>query len=151
MVMILDVGGWKGVFSGLTDLLRGIVEEGLTGHAVVLALEFFVIVILTSAYSSLWLYASLSVGHSFTRGKKGFSILFAFVFYHAVQLLSTITMIVLSQADWTRYLEKFDAEPLKALPFMEGAAGVWILAFAGLCAVFYFITHHFLSKKLNLE
>ena len=151
LVMILDAGGWKDVFFGFGDIFRAIAEEGLTGHAIVLGVEYFVLVVLGSAFSSLMLYAALSVGHSFNRGKKGFSVLFAFVFYHVTQLLTTLAMIGLSTADWTRYLDKFDNDPLAVIPFMESFVGIMILILLALCAVFYFITHRFLTKKLNLE
>ena len=149
--IILDAGGWKDVFTSFSDVFRGIVEEGLTGHAILLGVEYFVCIVLGSAFTSLMLYAALSVGHSFNRGKKGFSVLFAFAFYYTVQLLSTAAMVGLSTADWSRYLEKFDDSPLSVISFMEAGSGIMILIELAMCAVFYFITHHFLTKKLNLE
>ena len=97
------------------------------------------------------LYAALAVGHSFNRRKKLLSVVFAFVFYYAVQILSTLGIVALTQHDWTSLTAKFDLEPLKVIPFMEGMMGIGILIVLLLCAVFYFITHHFLSRKLNLE
>ena len=104
-----------------------------------------------SAFTSLMLYAALAVGHSFNRRKKLLSVVFAFVFYYAVQILSTLGIIALTHYDWSALTAKFDLEPLKVIPFMEGMMGLGIAITAALCAVFYFITHHFLSKKLNLE
>lgn len=151
MVMILDSAGWKGIFMDIGDLFRQISQAGLTWNVIVLGLEMILSAVIGSALSSLMLYAALSVGHSFNRGKKGLSVLFAFVFSHAIQILSFIVIFALSRKDWSSLTATFELEPMKVIPFMEGMMGLSILGVAVLCAVFYFITHYFLTKKLNLE
>ena len=151
MVMVMGIGDFRGLWDGIVDLARQIRESGMTGHAILLILEMLVSCVVSSAFTSLMLYAALAVGHSFNRRKKLLSVVFAFVFYYAVQILSTLGIIAMTRYDWSGLTAKFDLEPLKVIPFMESMIGLGILVIVVLCAVFYFITHHFLSKKLNLE
>ena len=151
MLMVMGLNQWKDFWTGMADLFRQIKASGMTGHAILLGLEMLISCVISSAFTSLLLYAALAVGHSFNRRKKFLSVVFAFVFYYAVQILSTLGIVALTQHDWSSLTAKFDLEPLKVIPFMEGMMGIGILIILLLCAVFYFITHHFLSRKLNLE
>ncbi len=151
LVMLLDASGWKGVLTGVADFFRQIAESRMTGHAILVLLELLLSAVVGSAFTSLLLYAALSVGHSFNRHKKLLSVVFAFVFYHVVQLICFFVIYGLSRFNWDSLSAKFDLEPLKVIPFMEGMLGLGIAATIALGAVFYFITHYFLSKRLNLE
>ena len=152
MVMALSSSDLNSIFKGLRELISAVSEAGLTGHLVLLGFEFLIICVAGGAYVSLLLYAALAVGHSFNRHKKGLSILFAFAFHHAVQIISTIAVFAMARYDWDGLFIELESEtPIAAVHFAEGAMGVSLLISVLLCAVFYFITHFFLSRKLNLE
>ena len=102
------------------------------------------------AFISLMLYAAMSIGHSFNKGKKGLSVLFAFLFYHALQILGIFSIVAISRFNWDSVTMKM-SDPAYMFSFAQGAMGVGFLVTAILCTVFYFVTHYFLSKRLNLE
>ena len=152
MVMALSSSDLSSIFNGVREMIEAVAEEGLTGHLVLMAIEFLILCVTGCSYVSLLLYAALAVGHSFNRHKKGLSVLFAFAFYHAVQILGTVAVFALAKVDWNGVFIDLEAQSsLAAVRFAEGAMGVSILVNILLCAVFYFITHFFLSRKLNLE
>ena len=147
----LDAHGWKEFFFGIGDVLRAISQHHLTGHAIVLGLELILAVVMGSCFGSLLLYAAMAVGHSFNRHKKGMSVLFAFIFYYAVQFLGIIGIAILSRADLSKWFE-FSADNIShALSTMQLVIGGALVVDLIGCAVFYFVTHFFLSKKLNLQ
>ena len=148
IAMILSTSDWISFFGVISDALYAISKEGMTGHLILIGFESLLGCVVSCAYLSLLLYAALAVGHSFNRHKKGLSILFAFLFYLVVQILGTVAVFALTRYDWSSLGASFDLESLKAF---EGVMGVGILCICMLCAVFYLITHFFLSKKLNLE
>lgn len=150
LLMALNVHGWKEFFGGIGDVLRYLTQYHVTGRAVVFCLELLAEVILGCCCTTLLLYAAMAVGHSFNRGKKGMSVLFAFVFYNAEQFVNAIGIALLSRTHWDDWLliPTDDAHALGVMQTILGAAIV--ISLLG-CAVFYFITHYFLSRKLNLE
>ncbi len=151
LLMSLDAHGWKEVFFGIGDILRALGEQHLTGRAILLGLELVVGMVLGCCFTSLLLYAAMAVGHSFNRHKKGMSVLFAFVFYYAVQLLGVIGISILIRVDWGDWFDISAENVLHALNVFQTLLGGAILVDLIGCAVFYFVTHFFLSKKLNLE
>ena len=105
---------------------------GQRGLALLLVFEMLASVVASCAASCLLLYAAMAVGHSFNRHKKALSVVFAFVFYHVVQILLLIGAFAV-------------------VGVMNVFFAVILAVQAALCLVFYFITHYFLTKKLNLE
>ena len=151
LVMGLDAHGWKEFFVAIGDILRGLSQQHLTGHAILLGLEMLVAMVLGCCFTSLLLYAAMAVGHSFNRHKKGLSVLFAFVFYYAIQILGVIGIALLTRVDWGNWFELSAENVSHSLTVIQSILGVAILVDLVGCALFYFVTHFFLSKKLNLE
>ena len=142
---------WKEFFVAIGDVLRGLSEQHLTGRAILLGLETLLAMVMGCSFSSLLLYAAMAVGHSFNRHKKGMSVLFAFVFYYAIQIIGVVGIAVLTHMDWDNWFDITAENVTHALNVFQallgGVIGVNLIG----CALFYFITHFFLSKKLNLE
>ena len=147
---MLDISSWRSIFSGLAELIEELNAVGYTGRVVVLGLEAVVCAVAGCAFISLMLYAAMSIGHSFNKGKKGLSVLFAFLFYHALQILGIFSIVAISRFNWDSVTMKM-SDPAYMFSFAQGAMGVGFLVTAILCALFYFVTHYFLSKRLNLE
>ena len=154
-VLALGVDGVSNIFGAIGEMLRGLWQAwaGLNGGQRVLALllgfEMLVSVVASCAASCLLLYAAMAVGHSFNRYKKALSVLFAFLFYHAVQILMFLGVFAVTMGDINIELN------LDSPTAVLGAGNIFfaliIVAELAVAAVFYFITHHFLTKKLNLE
>ena len=154
-VLALGVDGVSSIFGAIGDILRGLAQAwaSLTGGQRVMALllgfEMLVSVVASCAASCLLLYAAMAVGHSFNRHKKALSVLFAFLFYHAVQILMFLGVFAVTMGNMDIELE------LDTPTAVLGAGNIFfaiiIVTELAIAAVFYFITHHFLTKKLNLE
>ena len=146
---------WSAVFGAIGDIIRGLWQAwaSLTGGqralAVLLGLEMLVSVVASCAASCLLLYAAMAVGHSFNRYKKALSVLFAFLFYHAVQILMFLGVFAVTMGDIDLELD-LDT-PTAVLGVGNVFFAVIIVVELAIAAVFYFVTHHFLTKKLNLE
>ena len=158
-VLTLGVKGYSGI-AVIGDILRGLwqgwisLSGGQRGLALLLVLELLLCVVGSCAASCLLLYAAMAVGHSFNRHKKALSVLFAFLFYHAVQILLLIGAFAVAQSgfDLDLYFDTLNVQNVTAvIGVMNVFFAVIIAVQVVLCLVFYFITHHFLTKKLNLE
>ena len=158
-VLTLGINGYSG-FAVIGDVIRGLwqvwvsLTGGQRGLALLLAFEMVACVVASCAASCLLLYAAMAVGHSFNRHKKALSVLFAFVFYHAVQILLLIGAFAVARSgiNLDLYFDNLNVQNATAIIGIMNIFFAVILAVqAVLCLVFYFITHYFLTKKLNLE
>lgn len=154
-VLALGVDGVSSILGAIGDILRGLWQAwaSLTGGQRVMALllgfEMLASVVASCAASCLLLYAAMAVGHSFNRYKKALSVLFAFLFYHAVQILMFLGVFGLTMGNIN--IELNLDTPTAVLGAGNISFAVIIVVELAIAAVFYFITHHFLTKKLNLE
>ena len=154
-VLALGVDGVSNILGAIGEMIRGLWQAwtSLTGGqrtlALLLGFEMLASVVASCAASCLLLYAAMAVGHSFNRYKKALSVLFAFLFYHAVQILMFLGVFAVTMGNMNIELD------LDSPTAVLGAGNVFfaiiIVAELAIAAVFYFITHHFLTKKLNLE
>ena len=158
-VLTLGINGYSG-FAVIGDVLRGLWQAwtsltgGQRGLALLLVFEMLASVVASCAASCLLLYAAMAVGHSFNRHKKALSVVFAFVFYHVVQILLLIGAFAVAQSSFNldHYFDSLNVQNATAVIGVMNVFFAVILAVqAALCLVFYFITHYFLTKKLNLE
>lgn len=160
-VGVLTLGAKEfNVFTAIGEILRAFwqgwtqLTGGQRGLAVLLVLELLAAVVGSCAASCLMLYAAMAVGHSFNRHKKALSVVFAFVFYHLVQILLFIGVFAVAESglDLEQYFVSWELQNVTAIiGTLNVFFAVIILVQLLLCAVFYFITHYFLTKKLNLE
>ena len=158
-VLTLGIRGYSGL-AVIGDILRGLWQAwtSLTGGpralALLLVFEMLACVVASCAASCLLLYAAMAVGHSFNRHKKALSVVFAFVFYHVVQILLLIGAFAVAQSglNLDLYFDNLNVQNTAAvIGVMNIFFAVILVVQLLLCAVFYCITHYFLTKKLNLE
>ncbi|NCC69238.1 MAG: hypothetical protein EOM14_13790 [Clostridia bacterium] len=109
------------------------------------AAEIFVMALLGCVGLCLFFYASMAVGHGFTKHKILMSIVFFFVFQFALQIIGTIIVSVWGEMPY------FNITPENMMSLWHAVAGIAVAAELVYCAVFYFITTFSLKKRLNLE
>ncbi len=150
LVLVLSVAGWNQLMTNAGELWQMLLElrifSGWSGA--LLVAELIVGLVLTAVFTPLLLYAAMAVGHSFTRHKKGFSVLFGFAFYHAVQLINTVVQVVFLVNGVGKTVMQMTID---SATFPHTYLGITLLSQVILCVGFYLLTHYFLSKKLNLE
>ena len=123
----------------------------MLASVILLAVELLLVMVLASMLFTLLIYAAMSIGYSFNKHKKLLSVVFAFVFYHVSQItavifgVGTVDLVVKEMTEGGYSLAVQGLAPLNA------GAGAGIAYLVLVCAAFYFVTHFFITKKLNLE
>ena len=159
LIALLDSGDWGGFFQGTANFFKTAwevlptLESGMVAGLIVCGVELFICLILGAALTSLLIYAAMAVGHSLNRYKKLMSVVLSFVFYHATQIAVVFSAIFIIGGLFEKY------ERAYALDYLREASmtpyiliiGVALLLLAAACAIYYLLTHRFLTKKLNLE
>ena len=159
LIALLDSGNWGGFFSGIANFFKSAWEvlqtlkADMIAGVIVCAIELFICLILGAALTSLLIYAAMAIGHSLNRHKKLISVVLGFVFYHATQIAVVFSTVFIIGGLFERYEHAFAMGELREqsmTPYIL-IIGVALLLLAAACAIYYFLTHWFLTKKLNLE
>ena len=159
LIALLDSGDWGGFFKGTANFLQAAwevlptLESGMVAGLIVCGVELFVCLILGAALTSLLVYAAMAVGHSLNRYKKLMSVVLGFVFYHATQIAAVFSAIFIIGGMFAKYERAYALDYLREqsmTPYIL-IIGVALLLLAAACAIYYLLTHRFLTKKLNLE
>ena len=159
LIALLDSGDWGGFFRGTANFFRAAwevlptLESGMVAGLIVCGIELFLCLILGAALASLLIYAAMAIGHSLNRHKKLMSVVLGFVFYHATQIAAVLSAIFIIGGMFARYEHAYEVGDLleaSMTPYIL-IIGVALLLLAAACAIYYFLTHWFLTKKLNLE
>ena len=116
------------------------------------------LVVSSSIAGILAIYAGIAVGNSFTRGKKGFSVLFVFIFTNAMATVQSIVGFAMSISTLVKegMAAAGTSQPLTVtFTTTQGSqtvfSAVMLLLSLAMCAVFYWITYRFMTRKLNLQ
>ncbi len=113
-------------------------------------LSIFAFALIHETTFCLQCYASMAIGQSHRRQKELMSVVFFFVFYIAIQILSSIGLLTIMGMNPGVYVEKL-VTPDAVYRFVQTI--LW--SFAGVSAliavIFYGITHRMLKRKLNLQ
>ena len=159
LIALLDSGDWGGFFKGTANFLQAAwevlptLESGMVAGLIVCGIELFVCLILGAALTSLLVYAAMAVGHSLNRHKKLMSVVLSFVFYHATQIAAVFSAINIIGEIIVKYEGAYTMNVVpenSVMPYIL-IIGVALLLLLAACALYYFLTHWFLTKKLNLE
>ena len=130
--------------------------ESLSFHGeLVVNLPLFILELLILAFIScaglcLQFYAALAIGHSFANRKMILSVVTYLGIQFTLQLLTGVFFSVMNYTQLDYYLANH-------VPMLSGMTGVHALFIFGIilsfahASIFYFITTHYMSKKLNLE
>ena len=146
---LLIMGAGTDALKNIFEVLKAGIEiagEKLTAAQIIsLTAEFIIAIIIGMFQSLLMFYAAIAIGQQF-KSRVGGAVVAYICLYAAVQVINTFIMIIgiavfgSIEADLTMSVGTFQA--------FLGLIAVYSLIFA---AVYFCITRHFLSKKLNLE
>lgn len=121
-------------------------------NMIVYALEFLLILILAAASNMLLFYACITIGQLAKKNRILLAIGAYFIYYVGTQVLSTILSILFAIFSMTPLIDAlFTWAFLFPVLAIHIYLGVFLLFSAGLVALFFFITHRIMTKRLNLE
>lgn len=100
----------------------------------------------------LSLYAAIAVGNSFTGSKVGLSIVFIFVFRIGWSILENAAGAITNAIVWANAPDPIGGGiPVLTQKSEMSLMSVNLALTLGLCVLFYWLTYHFSTKKLNLQ
>lgn len=135
---------WTQIFESLSF------HNELITNVPLFILELLILAFASCAGLCLQFYAALAIGHSFANRKMLLSIVVYFAIQFILQFLTGTFFGIMNYTQLDYYLANH-------LPVLSGITGLHILFVLTIilscihAAIFYFITTHFMSKKLNLE
>ena len=158
LIALLDSGDWGGFFKGAANFFKAVwkvlptLKGNMVAGLIVCGIEFFICLILYAALTSLLIYAAMAIGHSLNRHKKLISVVLGFVFYHATHIAGIFFSFSFLAGIFEKYDRAYETGLLNPdiTPYII-VFGVELLLLTAACAIYYFLTHRFLTKKLNLE
>lgn len=115
------------------------------GQVIAVGLEIVAVALLSAVCFCLMIYAAMAVGQSFRNHKGLLSVVFAYVFWNVVQIVSMGAMVAVASVMNGSSVAMTGIEGVQVL-FGYGI-GVTLL----LSIVFYFLTHYMLKRRLNLQ
>lgn len=152
-LFILFVG--EGIFTEVADVFAEIGEflkdAGLMDNLIVTLIIFAITMLISLLYSLLMMYCSISLGSLFNKHKIIGAIFVYFVISFVVQLFGMVFMAVGIDSPILHDLVEVEDFSVEIFNFMN----IMMILSAGLTmicnAIFYFLSHFVISKKLNLE
>jgi len=149
LILLFDIKLVGQFFEGFAmvweDIVAAVRAEGAL-NVLILGVELIVLLIGGTLLSCLQFYAPLSIGHSFAGRKMLMSVVCFFGIGFGMQLVNAF---VASAADATGLAEAvFQFRGMSSVHALMLVFIVYVLAIG---AAHYFITAHFLKKRLNLE
>lgn len=149
---LLIIFGTKERWQGFCDFIQNafgvLADDSSTANAYACMIELGVILLASAAVSLLLMYACMAIGQQFKNKILG-SVIAYFCIYAANQALSTMLMLGAMLCGFLTDEEIFANASVTGV-----SQGVLLFTFVILAvqgAAYYWISHHFLSKKLNLE
>lgn len=118
------------------------------GHLVWFIIEAVLLLLVLLVYEALFFDTCITIGQLFRKNRVLAAVGVYFGFYVIEQVVGTCAIIVAAFINWDS-LMLFVSENL----YLCAHLGMWLLIVgtAVLGAVFYVVTHHIISKRLNLE
>lgn len=131
----------------LSNLLQGLrhLKGSEIGHLVLLFFELFLDSVALVTLGTIFVYAAYAIGFSANKHKSLWTVILIYVFFHIVSYAGIATLILFGdKADrWSDFMTGAQG--------FEVFLGIALVTTLALAAVFYAVTHYFLTKKLNLE
>lgn len=128
--------------------ILGIIYDHMGNHLIWLAIEMMVALLVVMVYATLYYDTCITIGQLFRKNRVLAAVGVFFGFYVIEQIIGTCAIIVAAFINWDS-LMVFISENI----YLCAHLGMWlcILLYAVLGLVFYVVTHHIISKRLNLE
>ena len=120
-------------------------------HIFLYAVELIVVLYLALSVSFMLYYACIAIGQRAKKNRVAAAIGVYFIYYFITQVIGTVAIIIFDNIDYEiiqRIVEWIEKNPCE---FIHIVAGTIIILLAILGTVYYAITKHIVSKKLNLE
>lgn len=143
------------VFAEITKAIAYLWEqipEQIGGHLVFYILEFLCILLFATVYEHLLIYTCISAGQLFRKNRILAAVGVYYGLYIVMQVISTVVTVcitILGEAGVFDPLGAFiEQHPLPTVHIVLCAAAVLSAGGAAIC---YAVTHHILSRRLNLE
>lgn len=122
-----------------------LISEYFTLNFAAVATEMFVMGLLGGVGLCLLFYASMAVGHTFTKHKILMSVVFFVGFQFVMQIIGMAIVAL------TGELQYIDVTPENMMSVWHTFAGFALAAEIVYCGILYFITTISLKRRLNLE
>ena len=119
------------------------------GQIALISSEIFLLMLLAPIQSLLMFYAAMALGQQF-KNKVGGAAISYICLYAAVQIITSLIMIPVSFAT-AGSMDEFDNLINNSVMYLGIFLLFMIVLSAVLSVVYFIITRHFLTKKLNLE
>ncbi len=132
--------------------LVNLIKRELVNHFAFYVIEIAFMIILSIFQSILLIYTCISIGQLSRKNRVLAAVGVYFIYYIIVQVFSTIFLVVLSALSATDFYARIMKWiSVNQFAFVHIMFCVSIVLSAVLILVYYFITHHIIKKKLNLE
>lgn len=139
-----------GEILGAIKLTITVLPEYLSaGQIALISSEVVLLMLLAPIQSLLMFYAAMALGQQF-KNKVGGAAISYICLYAAVQIITSLIMIPVSVVG-AGGMEEFNNLINNSVMYLEVFLAFFIVYSAVLSVVYFIITRHFLSKKLNLE
>jgi len=137
--------GWN-----LKDFIDGCLEYAKTHEDIIwnlclVAFEGLLNIVAGVSLATIMVYMCYSIGYAANRHKSLWTVLLIYGFFHVTSWLGIILLIFFGK-NWERYVDL-----MTGLKGIEGILGISLAAIVALSAIYYFVTHYFITRKLNLE
>lgn len=119
------------------------------GQIALISSEIVLLLLLAPLQSLLMFYAAMALGQQF-KNKVGGAAISYICLYAAVQIITSLIMIPIAFVG-AGGMEEFNNLINNSVMYLEVFLAFMIVYSALLSAVYFIITRHFLTKKLNLE
>ncbi len=137
--------------------ILGVIKLALTelpeyfsaGQIAIISSEVLLLLLLSPFQSLLMFYAAMALGQQF-KNKVGGAAIAYICLYAAVQIITSLIMIPISFVS-AGSMDEFDNLINNSVMYLGLFFGFLIVMSAALSIVYFVITRHFLTKKLNLE
>lgn len=150
-LMILGAG--TGIIGEILNTLKeafAVLENYISaGPRIAIFSETALLIMLSPVQSLLMFYAAIAIGQQF-KNKVGGAAVSYICLYAAVQIITTLIMIPVSFAS-AGGIQEYNTLLDNSVLYLGMFLLLMIVISAALSAAYFFITRHFLSKKLNLE
>ncbi|MEE1007286.1 MAG: hypothetical protein U0L66_08885 [Acutalibacteraceae bacterium] len=137
------------ILSDIRIALTALPEYFSAGQIALISSEVLLLLLLSPFQSLLMFYAAMALGQQF-KNKVGGAAIAYICLYAAVQIITSLIMIPISFVT-AGGMEEFDNLINDSVMYLGLFFGFLIVMSAVLSIVYFVITRHFLTKKLNLE
>lgn len=150
-IMAFNVDAIKYFLQGLGEVFQMLrrLEAYYALNGTALAAELAVLCFLSCCAMCLQFYAALAVGHSFANHKVAWSVAWFFIFQFVMQMGGSF-LVILGDVTGLDYFLANHVH-LGRMTAIHAVMIVLIVCVVIYGAIFYFVTTHFLKKRLNLE